>query len=76
VAQAHRDFVERTVNRLAEMVPADSPGAALEVARALVALNASYLLDAFTRDPAVEHAAAQRTLWTLWSRTLQVRDHG
>ena len=72
VAGAHREFVDRTVERLARAVPDPDPVRARETARALVALNTGYLVDAFTRSPATAREVAEQTLWTVWARTLRI----
>jgi TusA-related sulfurtransferase len=40
-----------------------------EVARALTAMNASYLLELVARDPSFDADAALEALWTVWRQT-------
>jgi AcrR family transcriptional regulator len=79
VERAYRAAFERSVESSATML---AQGVAnghytLEprpIARALLHMNAAYLTDALARDPHPDRDEALRTLWTIWSRLLGVKD--
>jgi AcrR family transcriptional regulator len=75
VERAYRAWIEQTVELTAQLLQQGvreghtPPLPALEVARALAAMNARYLLELVDRDPAFDVDAAIEALWTVWSRT-------
>jgi AcrR family transcriptional regulator len=60
------DLVARSLGELPQLTSL-SAGEIREVARALNLLNASYLLDAFGREPRIDSATAVRTLTAIWT---------
>ena len=75
VERAYRAWVEQTVELTAQLLQRGvreghtPPLPVLEVARALAAMNARYLLELVARNPEFDVAAALDALWTVWSRT-------
>jgi AcrR family transcriptional regulator len=77
VAAAYGAAFERTVESTATMMATavENGHYRLEprpVARALLRMNEGYLTDALARDPHPDREEALRTLWTIWSRVLEV----
>jgi AcrR family transcriptional regulator len=77
VAAAYGAAFERTVESTATMMrtAVENGHYSLEprpVARALLRMNEGYLTDALARDPHPDREEALRTLWTIWSRVLEV----
>src|SRR4051794_17326375 len=78
VEAAYADAFERSVDTTAALL---AQGVAnghytLEprpVARALTHLNTQYLTDALARTPRPDRDEALRTLWTIWSRVLEIQ---
>jgi AcrR family transcriptional regulator len=78
VAAAYRAAFERSVQSTATMMTTavENGHYTLEpqpVARALLHLNAGYLTDALARSAHPDRDEALRTLWTIWSRVLEVK---
>jgi AcrR family transcriptional regulator len=78
VEHAYHDAFEGSVATTAELLAAGVAGGHYEldplpVARALMHLNTGYLSDALARDPHPDRETALETLWTIWSRVLQLR---
>jgi AcrR family transcriptional regulator len=78
VEHAYHDAFERSVATTAELLAAGVANGhyaldPLPVARALMHLNTGYLSDALARDPHPDRETALETLWTIWSRVLQLR---
>ena len=75
VEAAYRAWLDHTVDVSAELIRRGverghtPPLPVADVARALTAMNGTYLLDLVARDPAFDEAAALDALWTVWSRT-------
>lgn len=75
VERAYRAWVEQTVELTAQLLQRGvreghtPPLPAREVARALAAMNARYLLELVARDPTFDVDSALEALWTVWSRT-------
>ena len=75
IERVYRAWVEQTVDLAAQLLERGvreghtPPLPAYEVARALTAMNARYLLDLIARDPVFDVDAALAALWTVWART-------
>jgi AcrR family transcriptional regulator len=75
VEQAYRAWLDHAVDVSAELIECGvarghtPPMPVLDVARALTAMNARYLLDLIARDPEFDTDAALEALWTVWRRT-------
>ena len=71
----YRDWFEHTVDVSAELMErgvarGHTPRMPVhDVARALTAMNGSFLLDLVARDREFDEAPALEALWTVWSRT-------
>jgi AcrR family transcriptional regulator len=77
VEAAYRDAFERSVDTTAALLAQGVAGGHYTVeprplARALMHLNTGYLTDALVHDPQPDRDAALRTLWTIWSRVLEL----
>jgi len=76
VERAYRDTIDRTVELTAALldqgmaVGSVRPLPARDVARALVLMNGTYLLDQLGRDPRGDPNAALEVLWSVWSATV------
>jgi AcrR family transcriptional regulator len=76
VERAYRATVDRTVELTATLLEQGMtagsvrPLPAREVARALVLMNGTYLLDQLGRDPRGDPEAALEVLWAVWSATV------
>jgi len=75
VERAYRAWLDHTVEVSAELIERGverghtPPMPVREVARALTAMNANYLLELVARDPSFDADAALEALWTVWMRT-------
>ena len=75
VEAAYRAWIDHTVDVSAELIERGvdrghtPPMPVQDVARALTAMNGSYMLDLVRHDPAFDEDAALAALWTVWSRT-------
>lgn len=75
VEAAYRAWIDHTVAVSAELIERGverghtPPMPVHDVARALTAMNASYMLELVARDPDFDPDAALEALWTVWSRT-------
>jgi AcrR family transcriptional regulator len=75
VEAAYRAWIDHTVGVSAELIQRGvdrghtPPMPVHDVARALTAMNGSYMLDLVRHDPAFDEDAALAALWTVWSRT-------
>jgi AcrR family transcriptional regulator len=74
VEAAYRAWIDHTVDVSAELIERGverghtPPMPVHDVARALTAMNASYMLELVTRDPEFDTDAALEALWVVWSR--------
>jgi AcrR family transcriptional regulator len=74
VEAAYRAWIDHTVDVSAELIERGverghtPPMPVHDVARALTAMNASYMLELVTRDPEFDTEAALEALWVVWSR--------
>jgi AcrR family transcriptional regulator len=81
VARAYSVAFERSVESTATMLAKGVENGHYTVepwplARALLRMNEGYLIDALARSPQPDRDEAMRTLWTIWSRILGVKDGG
>lgn len=74
VEAAYRAWIDHAVEVSAELIERGverghtPPMPVRDVARALTAMNASYMLELVARDPEFDADAALEALWTIWSR--------
>jgi AcrR family transcriptional regulator len=75
IAASYRQLADRTVEAITELLERGEeeghtpPLATTELARALAAMNGSYLLDRVARNPEFDTETALEALYTVWSRT-------
>jgi AcrR family transcriptional regulator len=71
VERAYHAWLDHTVEVSAELIERGHtpPMPVREVARALTAMNAHYLLELVARDPSFDADAALEALWAVWMRT-------